>query len=228
MHKDLRFSPQLFTFLEDLKANNNRDWFEANRSRYLEFVREPMLAFIAAFRPRLAQISPHLIADPKPNGGSMLRLHRDLRFSKNKAPYKAMAAAYFWHQSGKENTPGLYLHLDPERCFLGVGLWQPATPIRRAVTDAIAQNSDDWKAAVANRAFKAKFKFAGEALAKLPKQYDPEHPFAEDLRRKDFIVTANFTRTQACAKDFLDRIETLCELSKPMMEFLTKAAVLKW
>ncbi|MFN0107350.1 MAG: DUF2461 family protein, partial [Blastocatellia bacterium] len=100
MPKDLRFSPQLFEFLEDLKANNNRDWFESNRHRYLEFVREPMLAFIAAFRPRLSAISPFLIADPKPNGGSMLRLHRDLRFSKSKDPYKAMAAASFWHQSG--------------------------------------------------------------------------------------------------------------------------------
>lgn len=228
MPKDIRFSPQLFTFLEDLKANNNRDWFEANRSRYLEFVREPMLAFIAAFRPRLANVSPYLIADPKPNGGSMLRLHRDLRFSKSKAPYKAMAAAYFWHQSGKENTPGIYLHFDPDHCFLGVGLWQPATAIRRDITDAIAANSDDWRKAVADRQFKAKFKFGGESLAKLPKQYSPDHAFAEDLRRKDFIVSAEFTRSQACAKNFLDRIESLCEISKPMMEFLTKAAGLKW
>lgn len=228
MPKDIRFSPQLFSFLEDLKANNNRDWFEANRSRYLEFVREPMLAFIAAFRPRLAQISPYVIADPKANGGSMLRLHRDLRFSKSKDPYKTMAAAYFWHQSGKENTPGFYLHLDPDHCFLGVGLWRPATPIRRAVTDAIAANADAWGAATASRPFKARFKFGGESLAKLPKQYSPDHPFAEDLRRKDFIVTTNFTRAQACAKDFLDRVETLCELSEPMMAFLTKAASLKW
>ncbi len=228
MPKDLRFSPQLFTFLEELKANNNRDWFEANRHRYLEFMREPMLAFIAAFRPRLANVSPYLIADPKPNGGSMLRLYRDLRFSKSKDPYKAMAAAYFWHQSGKENTPGIYLHLDPEHCFLGIGLWRPATLIRRDITDAIANRPEEWKAAISSRPFKAKLKFGGESLAKLPKQYDPEHPFAEDLRRKDFIVTANFTRPQACAKDFLDRIESLCQLSKPFMEFLTKAAGLKW
>lgn len=228
MPKDIRFSPQLFTFLEELKANNNRDWFEANRSRYLEFVKEPMLAFIAAFRPRLESVSPYLIADPKPHGGSMLRLNRDLRFSKSKEPYKAMAAAYFWHQSGKESRPGIYLHLDPDHSFLGIGLWRPATPMRKDITDAIAANSDAWKAATTNRQFKAKFKFGGESLAKLPKQYDPDHPFAEDLRRKDFIVTANFTRPQACAKDFLDRVESLCELSKPFMEFLAKAAGLKW
>lgn len=228
MPKELRFSPQMFQFLEQLKANNNKEWFEANRHRYLEFVREPMLAFIAAFRPRLAAISPYLIADPKPSGGSMLRLHRDLRFSKSKEPYKAMAAAYFWHQSGKESRPGIYLHLDPEHCFLGVGLWRPATPMRRDVTDAIANHPDDWKAAISNRQFKAKFKFGGESLARLPKQYDPEHPFAEDLRRKDFVVTTEFNRQQVCGKDFLDRIENLCQISKPMMEFLTKAAGLKW
>ncbi|MBP6821386.1 MAG: TIGR02453 family protein [Acidobacteria bacterium] len=228
MPKDIRFSPQLFTFLEELKANNNRDWFEANRHRYLEFVKEPMLAFIAAFRPRLANFSNYLIADPKPHGGSMLRLHRDLRFSKSKEPYKAMAAAYFWHQSGKESRPGIYLHLDPEHSFLGVGLWRPATPMRRDITDAIADKPDAWKAAVTDRQFKSKFKFGGESLAKLPKQYSPDHPFSEDLRRKDFIVTAEFTPTQVCAKDFLDRVENLCEAAKPFMQFLTKAAGLKW
>lgn len=228
MPKDIRFSPQLFTFLEELKANNNRDWFESNRHRYLEFVREPMLAFIAAFRPRLAAVSPYLIADPKPSGGSMLRLYRDLRFSKSKEPYKPLCAAYFWHQSGKESRPGIYLHLDPEHCFLGAGLWRPAPPMRRDVTDAIANNSDAWRKAVSDRQFKAKFKFGGESLARLPKQYDPEHPFAEDLRRKDFVVSAEFTRQQACAKDFLDRIESLCQISKPLMEFLAKAAGLKW
>ncbi|MFN0111006.1 MAG: DUF2461 domain-containing protein, partial [Blastocatellia bacterium] len=183
---------------------------------------------IAAFRPRLSAISPFLIADPKPNGGSMLRLHRDLRFSKSKDPYKARAAAYFWHQSGKENTPGIYLHLDPEHCFLGIGLWRPATPIRRAVTDAIANRSDDWKAATTNRQFKAKLKFEGESLINLPKQYSPDHPLAEDLRRKDFIVTAYFTRQQVCAKDFLDRVESLCQLSQPFTQFLAKSAGLKW
>jgi len=228
MPKDLRFSPQLFSFLEELKANNNKEWFEENRDRYVELVREPMLAFITAIRPRLAAISPYLVVDPKPHGGSMLRVYRDIRFSKSKAPYKAMAAAYFWHQSGKDNRPGIYLHLDPEHCFLGIGLWRPATPVRREITDAIAKNPDAWKEAISSRQFKAKFKFDGESLAKLPKQYDPDHPFAEDLRRKDFIVTAYFTRQQVCGKDFLDRVENLCQISKPFMGFLTKAAGLEW
>lgn len=228
MSKELRFTPQLFAFLEELKANNNREWFEANRDRYIESVRDPMLAFIAAFRPRLANISPYFIADPKPNGGSMLRIYRDIRFSKSKVPYKTNAAAFFPHQTGKENTPGIYLHLAPEESYLALGFWQPATAIRRVITDAIANRPEEWKKAISERQFKSQTKLMGESLARLPKQYDPAHPFAIDLQRKDFVASATFTRQQVCAKDFLDRIETICQSGKPFMEFLTTAVGLKW
>ncbi len=228
MSKELRFSPQLFEFLTELKANNNKEWFEANRSRYLEFVKEPMLAFIAAVRPRLAEISPYLVADPKPNGGSMLRIYRDIRFSKSKEPYKTNVAAFFPHQAGKENTPGIYLHLAPEESFLAAGIYQPDTATRRNIADAIANRSDDWKRAISERQFKTKLEFIGESLARLPKQYDSDHPFARDLQRKDFAVQATFTLQQVCAKDFLDRVENLCLLSKPMLGFLAAAAGLKW
>ena len=228
MSKEVRFSPLLFEFLQELKVNNNKEWFEANRSRYLEFVREPMLAFIAALRPRLSDISPYLVADPKPNGGSMLRLHRDLRFSKSKDPYKPMAAAYFWHQSGKENTPGIYLHLDNAHRFLAMGMWRPSPVIRGQVTQTIAMRPEDWKRAISDRQFKAKLEFTGESLARLPKQYDATHPFAQDLQRKDFVVQAMFTPQQVCARDFLDRVEHLCQMAKPLMGFLAAAAGLKW
>ncbi len=228
MPKNIQFSPELFTFLEELKTNNNRDWFEANRHRYLEFVREPMLAFIAAFRPRLANISSYLIADPKPNGGSMLRIYRDIRFSKSKVPYKTNVAAFFPHQAGKENTPGIYLHLALEESFLALGVWQPATAIRREITDAIANRPEAWKKAMSERQFKAKTKLMGDSLARLPKQYDPDHPFAADLQRKDFVASASFTQQQVCAKDFLDRVENICQSGNPFMEFLATAAGLKW
>lgn len=228
MPKEIRFSPQLFTFLEELKANNNKEWFEANRHRYLEFVRDPMLAFIAAFRPRLASINPYLIADPKPNGGSMLRIYRDIRFSKSKVPYKTNAAAYFTHQTGKENTPGIYLHLSPEESYIALGFWRPATAIRRNITDAIANRPEDWKKAITDRQFKSKTKLMGESLARLPKQYDPSHPFAADLQRKDFVASTTFTRQQVCAKDFLDRVESICQSARPFLEFLTTAAGLRW
>lgn len=228
MPKEIRFTPQLFEFLEELKANNNKEWFEANRHRYLEFVRDPMLAFIAAIRPRLANISPYLVVDPKPNGGSMLRVYRDVRFSKSKLPYKTNAAAYFPHQASKENTPGIYLHLEPNESFLAAGIYQPDTATRRKITDAIANQSDGWKQIVTERQFKAKLAFIGESLARVPKQYDEAHSFAEDLKRKDFAVSAKLSPQQICAKDFLDCVETICHTANPLLAFLTKAIGLKW
>src|SRR5690348_9426526 len=112
--KDAYFSHDLFRFLDELRRNNRREWFEANRNRYERHVREPMLAFIAGFAPRLKSISPRLIADPHPSRGSMFRVYRDVRFSPNKSPYKTHVAARFSHVMGRDvHAPGFYLHLEP-------------------------------------------------------------------------------------------------------------------
>lgn len=126
MPKTSYFSPELFKFLRELKRHNNREWFQANKWRYEQFERDPFLRFIEAFRPRLSAISPNFIADAKPSGGSLLRIYRDMRFSKGQSPYQTMAAARFPHRAWKEvHAPGLYLHLEPQRSFLGAGLWHP-------------------------------------------------------------------------------------------------------
>ncbi|MCI0524198.1 MAG: DUF2461 domain-containing protein [Acidobacteria bacterium] len=228
MAKDLRFTPQLFDFLRELKANNRKEWFDANKDRYLNDARDPMLAFIAALRPRLNAISPFIIADPKPVGGSMLRIYRDIRFSKSKEPYKTMVSAFFYHQTGKENVPGLYLHLDPEHSFLALGIYQPDTATRRKITDAIAAKPEAWGKAISSPGFRKLCKLEGESLSKLPKQYDPDHPFADDLRRKDFIAVAYFSERQVCAKDFIERFDAVCQASNGLLEFLAKAVGVKW
>ncbi len=226
--KELKFSTKLFEFLQELKSNNNREWYEQNRGKYTENVRDPFLAFIAAFRPRLNAISPWLIADPKPVGGSMLRIYRDVRFSKSKVPYKTNAAAFFYHQAGKENTPGIYLHLEPGSSFLGIGLWQPDTANRRKITDSIYNNPTRWGDVVTDRKFKKSFKLAGDSLSKVPKHYSGSHPFPDDLRRKDFIVTSDFSERQVCEKDFIERVEDLCITAAPFMQFLTEALEIPW
>ena len=91
------FGPELFSFLEDLQANNDREWFAANRDRYEEHLLEPALAFIDAFAPRLEKISPHFRADARPSGGSLFRIYRDTRFSKDKRPYKTNVGIHFRH-----------------------------------------------------------------------------------------------------------------------------------
>src|SRR5262245_65104780 len=117
------FGPGLFSFLADLRANNNREWFAANRDRYEEQLLEPALAFIDAFAPRLEKISPHFRADARPTGGSLFRIYRDTRFSKDKTPYKTNLGIHFRHELAKDaHAPGYYLHLGHGEVFAGAGL----------------------------------------------------------------------------------------------------------
>ena len=228
MAKELRFTLRLFDFLRELKANNEKEWFDSNKDRYDAAVRDPLLAFIAAFRPRLFDISPYLIADPKPTGGSMFRIYRDTRFSKNKEPYKTVASAFFSHQTGGKQGPGIYLHLEPENCFAGVGHWRPDRVARSRVTNAISAKPDAWREATSGKEFRKLFKMEGDSLVKMPRQYAPQHPFAEDLKRKDFIVIWYFSERQACAVDFIDRFDNIARVATPYLEFIIKAAGLKW
>ena len=228
MPKELRFTPRLFDFLRELKANNKKEWFDANKDRYIADVRDPLLAFIAALRPRLLEISPHLVADPKPTGGSMFRIYRDTRFSKNKEPYKTAASAFFSHQTGAKEGPGIYLHLEPESCFAGIGHWRPDSVARTRVTDAIAAKPDAWREATSGKEFRKLLKMEGEMLAKLPKLYDPRHPFAEDLKRKDFIAISYFSEKQSCARDFIERFDNISRVAAPYLGFIIKAGGLKW
>src|SRR5215472_16576227 len=192
--KRAHFSPELFTFFRQLKRNNNREWFQGHKSRYETVVRDPFLAFIEDFRPRLHRISPHFIADPRPSGGSMLRIYRDLRFRPNADPYKTMAAARFPHDAWKQTAaPGLYLHLETGRCFLGAGLWHPEPEPRNILRRAIADNSAGWKRATQSRKFKAAGQLGGDVATRMPVGFDPEHPLAEDIKRKDFIARSEFT-----------------------------------
>lgn len=141
MPKELRFTPQLFAFLRELKVNNHKEWFDANKQRYLDDVRDPFQAFIVALAPRLAAINPQLIADPK---RSLFRIYRDTRFSKDKTPYKTVASSFFFLEKTGKEGPGVYLHLEPDACFLGVGLYMPGPVTRTKITDAIARRPDEW------------------------------------------------------------------------------------
>src|SRR5712691_11870079 len=116
------FGPELFAFLSDLRRNNRREWFLANKGRYEVEVRDPMLRFIGDFAGPLRKISRHFVADAKPSGGSLFRLHRDTRFSRDKSPYKTNVAAHFRHEAARDaHAPGFYLHLEPDQVFLAAG-----------------------------------------------------------------------------------------------------------
>src|SRR5688572_21278461 len=126
MLKSAYFTPRLFQFLRELKANNDRSWFQANKGHYESDVKQPLLEFIADFGPPLREISEHFDADPGPVGGSLFRIYRDTRFSRDKTPYKTHAAAHFRHERGKDvHAPGFYLHLEPDNVFAACGIWHP-------------------------------------------------------------------------------------------------------
>src|SRR2546425_889766 len=116
MPEPASFAPALFRFLRDLRKNNERDWFLAHKEIYERDVREPALAFISAFAAALRKISPHLVADPRPTGGSLFRIHRDVRFGADKRPYKTHVGIHFCHAGAAgAHAPGFYLHLQPGR-----------------------------------------------------------------------------------------------------------------
>jgi uncharacterized protein (TIGR02453 family) len=222
-------TPELFGFLTELKANNNREWFQANKQRYESQVREPLLRFITDFGLRLAEISPHYVADARKSGGSLFRIYRDVRFSKDKSPYKTAAGVQFRHESGKDvHAPGFYLHLEPGEVFVGVGIWHPDNKTLGKIRDAIVENSDRWQRAKTDAAFAKTFTLGGDSLKRAPKGYDPEHPLIDDLKRKDFIASTPFSQADACRVDFIDRFAETCRTSAPFMEFLTTAIGLPW
>ena len=217
-------TPALFDFLRELEHNNERPWFEANKARYRAEVRDPMLDLIQAFAEPLAEISPHFRADPRANGGSLFRIYRDTRFSKDKTPYKTNVGAHFRHAAGKDaHAPGFYLHLEPGMCFAGCGVWHPDSPTLGRIRDAIVEKPDEWKRITASGAFCQTFRLAGEALKRPPRGYDPEHPLIEDLKRKDFVVIADVDEAETVRPDFLDRFAAIARAGAEFTNYLCKA-----
>ncbi len=135
------FGNELFRFLKELKAHNDREWFQANKGRFEAEARDPLLRFIGDFSVPLAGISRQFAADPRPVGGSMFRIYRDTRFGKDKTPYKTHLAAHFPYRGPGTlgvHGPGFYLHLEPGASFAGGGLWHPEPEALFKVRQAIA------------------------------------------------------------------------------------------
>jgi uncharacterized protein (TIGR02453 family) len=216
--------PPLFRFLRELRQHNDREWFAANRERYERDVRAPLLAFITDFGPRLRKISRHVLADPRPVGGSLFRIHRDTRFAKDKSPYKTHAACHFRHEDTSDDVhgPGFYLHLEPGQVFVAGGVWQPETASLAKIRDAIVAAPARWRKAVTG------LELGGGALKRAPRGYDPEHRLVDDLRRTDFIVSFELSEKRACAPGFLGDVEGACRKAAPLMGFLARAIGVRW
>lgn len=218
------FTPELFRFLKDLAANNDRAWFKANQDRYEEVVRQPALDFITDFAEPLASIAPHLVADSRTVGGSLFRIQRDTRFAKDKTPYKTNTGVHFRHERARDvHAPGFYVHLEPGRCFFGAGIYMPATAVAYQVRERIAAEPAAWRSATRAEAFADRFEFGGTSLKRPPKGFDPDHELIEDLKRKDFIASTPLTQAQVTSGGFADLVADHCRTTNPLMRFVCEA-----
>lgn len=212
------FSKALFQFLVELKFNNDRAWFNANKTRYENDLKKPLLAFVEDFQPVLAKINPAFISDKR----SVFRIYRDTRFARDKTPYKTHAAAQFRHKatSMDVHAPGFYLHLEPGESFASAGLWAPEAEILKRVRQVIAKGSPDW-------ARFSKFPLGGESLKRPPKGFDPDSKYIADLKRKDFITWIDFKDSQVLAPDFMKQVAAAFKKTDPLIRFLCGAMGLK-
>ena len=219
------FTSESFAFLRELRENNNRDWFAVNKRRYESEVRDPALRFINDFGPRLARIAPRLVADPRPVGGSMFRIYRDTRFSRDKSPYKTHVGIHFFHESAKKaaSVPGFYLHLDAEQCFAAAGIWHPDPLALGRVRQAIASGSSDWKAIK-----RSKLPIEGDSLERPPKGYAADHPYIDDLKRTDFVTSVPLREDDICKKGFIADFAAACRKMSPLVRFVSRSLKLPW
>jgi uncharacterized protein (TIGR02453 family) len=192
------FRPAALTYLRALKKNNRREWFEANRDTYEREIKAQLKAFVEELDVRFATVAPEFVGDPK---SSLFRIHRDIRFSKDKSPYKTHAAFWIFHRApGRgvgqtvDGGAGFYFHLEPGASLVAAGLWMPPRPKLQRVRDAIADDPESWESVVLAAPFVRRFgglteDEPGVLLKRLPRGFAPGHPAERWLRFNSFTVS---------------------------------------
>lgn len=218
------FEKRSLRFLEELQTNNNREWFKANKSRYEEDVLDVALRFIISMQGPLGEIAPHFTAVPSRVGGSLMRVYRDTRFSKNKLPYKTNVGIQFRHEQAKDvHAPGYYVHISPDQVFLGAGMWRPHPDALRRVRERIATRPREWQRVTSDRKFGRSLTLGGESLTRPPRGFDKTHECIEDIKRKSFFVARELDVDDCLKPQFQRTVETTFRNAEPLMRFLCKS-----
>jgi len=212
-------------FLSDLRTHNDKGWFENNRDRYEADLLEPARLLVAQLCRELGAPFPDIVGSPVPRGGSLTRLHRDVRFSTDKRPFHTHIGMHFWHSSGRKmEVPGFFLRVDPDEVLIGTGLHQPEADVVARVRRAIDHDRAAWIAATQNRLFLRTWQgLAGESLKRVPSPWSSEDPLAQDLRRKEFTAFVHMPADEATRRGFSTRIVKHWRASAGLMAFLTEA-----
>ena len=217
------FSPQALQFLADLKRHNNRPWFQARKDTYEEAVKEPMAEMILSVGEALRRFAPEMSADPR---GSLYRIYRDTRFSRDKTPYKTQVAAVFPVRGlPKHSGPGLYFHISAEEVLIGGGIYMPGPKILRAVREEIAASPRRFFSILHDRRFRSAFgELEGEASRSMPRGFSADHPAAEYLKYKQFLFAKAFSPRLALSPRLLPTVLDCFEKGMPLVRFLKKPA----
>ncbi len=224
------FPKDLLGFIKALSENNNREWFHANKDRYYASVVQPMCDFIMAMEPRMKKISPHFIVDPRPHGGSMFRIYRDVRFAKDKRPYKEHVACQFRHTASNDaHAPCFYVHISPAELVFGGGVWLPPSAALLKIRNAIADNPVAWKKIQNNKTLhKYTSGVEGDRLKRPPRGFAVDHPLLEDLKLKSFLAMHRSRPSLATKPDFIKEVEQTFKAIRPLISFLCDAVEVRY
>ncbi len=218
------FEKRTIRFLEELAANNNREWFKENKPRYEDDVLDVALRFIISMQEPLAALAPRFTAVPTRVGGSLMRVYRDTRFSKNKLPYKTNIGIQFRHEQAKDvHSPGYYVHIAPDDVFVGAGMWRPDSDSLRSIRERIAARPAEWRRATGAAAFKRHFSLGGETLTRPPRGFDKDHACIDDIKRKSFIAVRELQAEDCLRPQFQRTVESSIKAAEPFMRFLCKS-----
>ncbi len=213
----------LIKFLTALNDNNNKDWFDQNRKEYEE-LRKEWVVFVGTLIQAVQGFDSAIsMLDPKK---CIFRINKDIRFSKDKSPYKTNFGAIITPGGKKEMFCGYYLHIDPKEIFIAGGAYQPMPDLLAAIRQEIDYNFDEFSEIVSNKKAKTLFgDLQGDKLIRPPKGYEAENPAVAFLKHKGFIWVQNFKTTELYDTAFLEKITKSFEAMKPLNVFLNRCVV---
>ncbi len=214
-------NPSTLSFLKSLKKNNDREWFEKNRAKY-ELAKVDHAQFTASLIKELSKINPAL--------GSLevkdcvFRIYRDVRFSKNKAPYKTNLGCYFVEGGKKSDKAGFYIQVEPGNSFVAGGCWMPPAPSLKAIRQEIDYNLADFEKILKEKKFKSIFGgLADMKLKTTPKGYTPETPGIEYIKHTSFIVETALADADFTSKSIVKKCVDIYKVQYPFLKFLNTA-----
>jgi uncharacterized protein (TIGR02453 family) len=224
------FEREALAFLRGLARNNRKPWFEAHREDYERHVRQPMAELVELVHLRFAEFAPEMVGDPK---RSMFRIHRDVRFSGDKSPYKTHAASWFFHRDGTAKVgreahgggAGFYFHLEPGASFVGGGCWMPPRPALRRFRAAIAEDPRGFERIALAPGLRRRFGgLSGEEMLKrAPRGYPEDHPAVRWLRYQSFTMGRPLSDAQVTGARLVPILEADYRALLPLVRWLNGA-----